>query len=53
MRYRIRLINTDTKATKLTPWSFSNRKLAEEFCEKWRNAGRECDAEVVDTKRSK
>ena len=53
MRYRIRLINTETKETQLTNWGFTNRKEAEAFCEKWRNAGNNTDAEVVDTKKHK
>ena len=51
MRYRIILINTVTKERLVSSIGFTSRKKAEEFAEKWRNCGKEYEAEVKDTKK--
>lgn len=50
MRYRIKLINTETGETQITMWSFSNRKSATEWAERWREQGKQFDCQVLDTK---
>jgi len=51
MRYRIKLINTETKETMLTTWSFSSRKAADEWAAQWKAQGDPFDCEVIDTKK--
>lgn len=52
MRYKIKLINTKTNETKMTNWSFSSRKAANEWATKWRVQGEPFDCEIIDTKKN-
>jgi hypothetical protein len=51
MRYKIKLINTETKQTMMTNWRFSSRKAADEWTAKWRAQGSPFDCEIIDTKK--
>ena len=44
--YRIKLINTETKETKLA-WTFTSRRKADDFVANWKKLGKFYDAEVV------
>lgn len=52
MRYRIRLINTETKETQITMMGFTNKKSAIEWAINWKSQGEPFDCDVLDTKKN-
>ncbi len=50
MRYRMKLINTQTNEKMISNIGFNSKKAAIEWATQWRNAGPTTDCEILDTK---